>query len=287
MNTKTIIITGANSGLGLAYSKHIARISGEYHIILACRDAKKAEQAKADIIKETGNPNITAMELNLSSLKSVRKFVESVVNKQRPPIYGIVCNAGIGGGNHGLTEDGFEQIFGVNHLAHFFLTNLLLPYMTPQGRIAVVSSDMHNPPGGITWPGVNELIYPSLDFKGNRYCLSKLCNLYFTYELARKLEQAEQQITVNAFNPGLMTETNLFGDKSHFTESFLQSISDRVGSLENSSKALANMMTDSRYEQLTGRYIDRGKDVGSSPLSYNVQNANELWDASLELIKGY
>lgn len=289
MKTKTIIITGANSGLGFACAKNIALASAEYRIILACRDLEKAEQAKNDLIKDTGNQNIICMELNLSSLESVRGFVKSVLTTQQTPLFGLVCNAGIGGRNQGLTDDGFELMFGVNHLAHFLLTNLLIPHISDQGRIAVVSSDMHNPPQGITWPGVKELQYPSGNCNENSYCLSKLCNLYFTYELARELERVGRKITVNAFNPGLMTNTNLFADKRMFTDSFLQSVSDRVGSLEHSGKELADLITSPRYKHVTARYIDRGKDILSSQLSYNTENSRELWEASMDLVqqKGY
>jgi len=285
METKTIIITGANSGLGFACAKNIARASAEYRIILACRDLEKAEQAKSDLIKDTGNQNIICMELNLSSLKSVREFVKSIISARFAPLYGIVCNAGVSGMNKGITEDGFELTFGVNHLAHFLLTNLLIPHISEQGRIAVVSSDMHNPPRGLTWPGVKLLLYPSGDFDENRYCLSKLCNLYFTYELARELERTERKITVNGFNPGFMINTNLFPDKRMFTDSFVQSVSDRVGSLEHSGKKLADLITSPRYEQVTARYIDRGNDTTSSLLSYNLENARELWEASMEFVQ--
>lgn len=273
---KTIIITGANSGLGFSCAMNIAKASLEYQIILACRDSEKAEQAKELIVQETGNQNIRPMELDLSSLKSVRRFVESVVSAQLTPVYGLVCNAGLGDG--GITKDSFELTFGVNHLGHFLLTNLLLPFMSEPGRIAIVSSDMHNPPGGLTWPGVKELIYPNKNLgSSKRYSLSKLCNLYFTYELSRILKQTGRNITVNAFNPGLMTNTNLFGDKSFFTDSFLRSVSDRVGSLEHSSKELADLITDPRYDRITGGYIDRGKEIPSSTLSYSLENAKELW----------
>jgi len=149
----------------------------------------------------------------------------------------------------------------------------------------VVSSDMHNPPSGLlTWSGVKELLYPSEDCE-NTYSLSKLCNLYFTYELARELERTGRKITVNAFNPGFMINTNLFADKRMFTDSFLQSVSDRVGSLEHSGKELADLITAPRYEQVTARYIDRGKDTSSSLLSHSLENARELWEASMELVQ--
>ena len=283
---KTIVITGANSGLGLTCAKNIASTSPDYQVVIACRNKEKAEQAKLELTTETKNENIIAMELDVASLESVRKFVASIQSlhqsSQLASIYGLICNAGIIGTQAGLTCDGHDMVFGTNHLGHFLLSMLLLPYMEPEGRIIMVSSDMHNPPGGIEWPGIESVMHPSESI--NRYSLSKLCNLYFTYELAHRLKQVGSTTTVNAFNPGLMTATGFFSDKTMFTDEFLHSVSDRIGSRDGSARALARMMTEPGYHGVTAAYIDRGETVKSSPLSYNKENALELWNASAELV---
>ena len=205
---KTVIITGANSGLGYECAKNILSTETEYFIIMACRNPEKAEEAKAALISETGNKNIEVMGLDLSSLQSVRNFAKDFDNATLPPLYGIVCNAGIAGFHAGKTVEGYELIFGTNHLGHFMLTNLLLPRLIDNGRIVIVSSDMHNPPwGSITYPGAKILADPENGLN-NKYPLSKLCNLYFAYELSRKLAKIQKPITVNGFNPGLLTDTN-------------------------------------------------------------------------------
>ena len=282
---KTVIITGGNSGLGFRCARDIALSDRNCHVILACRDAQKAERARAALIEETGSAHIEAIELDVASLASVRAFAERFSELNRP-LDGLVCNAGINGMQAGQTPDGFDIIFGTNHLGHFLLTHLLLPRMSPAGRVVVVSSDMHCPPGGeLTWPGAGELAHPgeALRAQGIRYSFSKLCNLYFAYQLSRRLAGIGSGITANAFNPGLMTETAFAPDKSRFTEAFLQSVSDRIGSLERSGAALAQLAIDPGFSHLTGKYFDRGTEPRpSSPLSYKAQNAAELWNASAQ-----
>ncbi|GLC78290.1 SDR family NAD(P)-dependent oxidoreductase [Lacrimispora brassicae] len=286
MNHKrTIVITGANSGLGYLCAENIAQKSHDYAIVLACRNGEKAEKAKNQLIENTGNPNIYSMVLDVASMESVREFAQQFKNRNFSPLYGIICNAGINGMHTGITCDGFDIVFQTNHLGHFLLTHLMLPYMSQDGRIVIVSSDMHNPPGGeLVWQGTDALAYPEDKTAFNRYSFSKLCNLYFTYELDKKLKEASSGITVNAFNPGLMTDTN-FAPKARFTEDFLNSVSDRIGSLERSAMAMSEMMTESQYQQVTGKYFDRGVERKSSPLSYNTENTSELWNKSIQYTK--
>ena len=280
---KTIIITGANSGVGFECAKNILLAGSEYYIVMACRNSEKAEKAKMELINETGNKNIQVMELNLASLLSVKSFITFFKNAQHPPLFGLVCNAGISGNHKGLTAEGHELIFGTNHLGHFLLTTLLLPSIMGSGRIVMVSSDMHNPPGGLIYPGPKMLASPDNQL-GNKYSQSKLCILYFTYELSKRLSQMKKKITVNAFNPGLITNTNFSqGHKERFTKSFLAKVADRIGSLPVSSKALADMITEPYYGKVSGKYNDRGNDVPSSELSYNIENAVELWQTSVSL----
>ncbi|MDQ7093626.1 SDR family NAD(P)-dependent oxidoreductase [Desulfosporosinus sp. PR] len=280
---KTVIITGGNSGLGFECARNIAK-NAEYRVILACRDMKKAEQAKDSLISESGNTSIEAMELDISSLASVRAFTKRY-KERNLPLSGLICNAGINGSFAGQSPDGFDIVFATNHLGHFLLTNLLLPAMLPSARIAVVSSDMHNPPGAdLTWLNIETLAHPGESFQKGfvRYSYSKLCNLYFTYELSARLVSIGSDITVNALNPGLMTDTGFAPDKSRYTDEFLRQVSDRIGSLPQSGDALAQMITSPDLAQVTGKYFDRStKRTESSPLSYSKENALELWHMSV------
>lgn len=222
------------------------------------------------------------MQLDTSSLTSVREFAKQITD-QDIKIDGLLCNAGISPMHNGVSEDGFELVFATNHLGHFLLTSLLLPHMTKDARIINVTSDMHNPPGSINWPGVNELVYPTENDR-RKYSYSKLCNLYFTYELAYRLHEGKSGITVNAFNPGMM-DTNFAPKRSEEElEERKRKFADRVGDLDTSSTALSELMTSDIYKEISGKYFDRScMSIDSSPLSYNKGNSKELGDMSMKI----
>lgn len=287
MEKKIVIITGSNSGLGFETAKKVAQ-NNEYKVILACRNLEKAEAAKEKIISETNNQDVITMKLDVSSLQSVRDFANEYTSSNLGKIYALVCNAGISGVHTGLTADGYDIIFETNHLGHFLLTNLLLPYIEEKGRIIAVSSDMHNPPGKeLVWKGVKELAMP--DEEGSedrrRYSYSKLCNIYFIYELDRKLRENGSKIIANVFNPGYMSDTNFAPGNHHsrFSDAMIK-VMGRMGNLDKSSTALAEIITEEKYSDATGKYYDRSTNtINSSKLSYDLDNAKELWNESEKL----
>lgn len=131
------------------------------------------------------------MRLDTASLASVHEFAAEYENREYGKAYALLLNAGINGMHSGMTEDGMEIVFQTNHLGHFLLANLMLPRMEPDGKIFATSSDMHDSPmGKMVWEGTEALAHPSEEGKQSRlrYSFSKLCNLYFVYELAGKLE---------------------------------------------------------------------------------------------------
>ena len=273
---KNVIITGGNSGLGYETALKVAKSSDEFNVILACRNLKKAEKARKKIIEESGNPNIDSSELDVSSLSSVRNFAE---NLEYDKIYALLCNAGISGESTGLSEDGVDIVFATNHLGHFLLTNLLLDRITD--KIFATSSDMHDPPRGIKWIGAQKLAYPDekLAKSPARYSYSKLCNLYFVYELAKKTD-----ISVNAFNPGLM-KTNLMKINRLSTEFVKRTMPERLGDLKTSSDAYANLVIANDLSE-SGCYFDRSTNTKkTSDLSYDAYNSKELWDLSEKIVR--
>ena len=296
MTEKTIIITGATSGLGLETAKKIAKNSKKFHLIIPCRDLKKGEIIKKQIIDYSGNSNICLFQMDLSSLKSNRPFVENV-KKLNKSIYSLVCNAGISrftSKEKEITSEGFDIIFVSNHLGHFLLTKLLLPLMEQKGKIFFTSSDMHNPPlkegEKFEWLGVEALAHPNDNFAVNqiRYAYSKLCNLYFVYELTRKLKAEKKEIRVNAFNPGLM-KTHLIKGQNESLYDFVKiNWPERYGDLDFSSTALAKLVYSEDIVLSSGHFYDRSiRPCFTSELSYNVKNAKELWEKSDEYIKSY
>ena len=280
---KNVIITGANSGLGFECAKKIAKASNDYRIIMACRNLQKAEQAKKTIMEYSGNLNIDCMELDTAEMESVRNFAADYVKKEYGPIYSLLCNAGISGKHTGITNDGFDVVFQTNHLGHFLLTKLLLPHIDENGKIFVVSSDMHDAPNTtMVWEGAEKLAHPYDSLKEDtiRYSYSKLCNLYFVYELTRRLEECGSNILVNAFNPGLM-KTGFMTLDNKSIEFVKQNMPQRFGDLEKSSSALSDLVTIESLVTKSGLYYDRSTDYcSSSDLSYNAENAKELWAAS-------
>jgi NAD(P)-dependent dehydrogenase (short-subunit alcohol dehydrogenase family) len=276
---KVFVITGANSGLGFEAALKLASLSATNTVILSCRDADKGERARQAIVKATGNSNTRVMRLDVSSLASVREFAGQFDG----PIDALICNAGISRGP-ARSEDGLDGVFETNHLGHFLLTNLLLEKVVPNGRVISVSSDMHQPPGPkLRWPGVERLAEPGGVSGIHRYSYSKLCNLYFVYELSRRLRAEGSGVAVAAFNPGLMTDTNFVSTPGPFAGAMKRIFASRVGSLDGSGAALAELAT--RAGDIDGLYFDRTAKAStpSSALSYDEDNARELWDASSRL----
>lgn len=279
---KNVIITGANSGLGYETALKIAHDTN-CRVILACRNETKANAAKEKIIEATGNTNVETMILDTSLLSSVRAFVS-----QYPEAYGtvdvLINNAGISPQKSGFTEEGYELVFATNYLGHFLLTQMLLPHFSETARIINVTSDMHDPPGGIEWKGVEYLAHPKADDR-RRYSYSKLCNIYFTYKLAEVLKDKGSAVTVNAFNPGYMADTNFSGTPGNAERAMHIKLTmpERYGELGSSSQALAEIAVSEKYAGITNSYFDRSFGVkASSPLSYNKENRDELWKKSLE-----
>ena len=292
---KTIIITGASNGLGLETVKKIAKNFKNYRIIMACRNLSKSNPLKEEIAKESKNNNLIVMEIDVSSLESVQNFVKNYKNSSYGKINALVCNAGIGGQSVGTSKDGYDIIFATNHLGHFLLVNSLIPLMEENGRIIMLSSDMHDPPtfmtkGNFNWIGTKKLAKPdgNLAQSNIRYSYSKLCNLYFTYEFKKRMKG--KKIIINAFTPGFIPETGLSGGikvPPQIIKMLADTQPQRMGDMEKSSQALCDIIT---MDNLThnGEYFDRStKTIKTSELSYNEDNAKELWDISESYVKKY
>jgi NAD(P)-dependent dehydrogenase (short-subunit alcohol dehydrogenase family) len=195
---RTFLVTGGNTGIGLATAKGFARRGGR--VYLACRSQEKGRAAVAGIVAETGNDAVGLLPLDLADLASVRACADAFLALGEP-LHVLVNNAGVGGAR-GLTADGFERTFGINHLGHFALTTALLDHLAASGpaRVVTVSSEAHHQ---VTEVDFEALRQPTRSRIGLReYAVSKLCNVLFTQELARRADG--RGVTAYALHPGVV-----------------------------------------------------------------------------------
>lgn len=199
---RTVVVTGANSGLGLVSARELARHGA--HVVMACRTPAKAERAAEQIRADVPGASLELRELNLASLASIRAFADALT-ADHPEIEVLLNNAGIMMPPRSLTEDGFELQFGTNHLGHFALTGLLLGALQAGDapRVVTVSSIEHRP-GRITFDDLQREKYGPR----SAYQQSKLANVLFGLELDRRLRAAESPLISVLAHPGY-SDTNL------------------------------------------------------------------------------
>jgi len=307
---RTVLITGGTSGIGLAAATSVLQSNGPWHVIVANRDATRAKPAVDELRKTAREGNtVESLSVDLASLASVRTFTTDIVTRitagTLPPLQAVVCNAGVqAGASMTTTEDGYESTFGVNHLAHFLLVEQLRPVLTAPARVVVVASDTHDPAmkAGVpvpSWSTAQELAHGTLGASAakdgafvagqRRYSTSKLANIIYTYELARRLPTG---ITANAFNPGLVPGTGLQRSAPAPVRIIAKHILPRMTWLvrrvmtpnvhtpEESGSSLAYLAIDPALNDTTGTYFDGRTPINSSEESYDTAKAKDLWDVS-------
>jgi retinol dehydrogenase 12 len=195
---RTVLVTGANTGIGKATAQGLAARGARVYV--ASRSAAKGEPAVAAIKAATGSGSVFFLALDLADLDSVRSCADAFLQRNEP-LHVLVNNAGVAG-RRGLTRQGFELMFGVNHLGHFLLTQLLLDRLTKSSpsRVVTVASDAHYSAQGIEWDALRR---PARGITGmHEYAVSKLCNVLFSQELARRT--AGTGVTTYALHPGVV-----------------------------------------------------------------------------------
>jgi NAD(P)-dependent dehydrogenase (short-subunit alcohol dehydrogenase family) len=268
---RTVIVTGANSGLGAVTARELARVGAQ--VILAVRNTGKGEAAARDM---TGD--LEVRRLDLQDLASVRQFADGV-----DTVDVLINNAGVMAVPHAVTADGFETQIGTNHLGHFALTNLLLPKITD--RVVTVSSLVH-------WMGyisLRDLNWTSRPYSAwVAYGQSKLANLLFTSELQRRLQTAGSPQRALAAHPGY-SHTNLQGRTGRKFGDAVMSVGTRVlatdadfGARQTLYAASQDLPGDSFIGPSFGM-AGRSRPVGRSPLAKRTATANALWDLSERL----
>jgi retinol dehydrogenase-12 len=195
---RTVLVTGANTGIGLATAKALA--GQGWRVWVTARSERKGAAAVAGIKAATGNDAVFLLMLDLADLASVRDSAASFLEPYEP-LHVLINNPGVGGVG-GLTKQGFELMFGVNHLGHFLLTQLLLDRLreSAPARVVTVSSDAHYNARGVDFEAVRR---PARGITGlGEYAVSKLCNVLFSQELARRT--AGTGVTAYALHPGVV-----------------------------------------------------------------------------------
>jgi NAD(P)-dependent dehydrogenase (short-subunit alcohol dehydrogenase family) len=283
---RTILITGANSGIGYQAAREFARKGAQ--VLLGVRDVGKGEAARGRILAETPQAQVTVVPLDMASLASIRTFAgDFVASGSRLDV--LVNNAGVMAlPKREQTPDGFERQFGTNHLGHFALTGLLMPALlraeTP--RVVTVASLAHRN-GKMEWDNLqSEKSYTAWGAYNN----SKLANILFARELDRKAREAHSKLLSVAVHPGISV-TNIAGPGSDVKSRFMRLFgrfmfqSDEMGALPTLYAATAPEVEGGQYIGPGGRGEIGGypKVVQPKPQALNEADGRRLWQVSEEL----
>jgi len=282
INGKVVLITGGNAGVGKETAVGLAREGA--HVVFTSRDPARGADALADIRKRSGSDTVEVMPLDLASFASIRTFSEAfLASHDRLDV--LVNNAGLVQQQRALTDDGFEMTFGVNHLGHFLLTSLLLDRLcaSAPARVVVVSSHAHkHAGGGLDFDDLqSERAYKSFQVYGK----TKLANIYFTREQARRVDPSE--VTVNALHPGFVASRfGRDGDTGRLGD--VAMVLGRPFAISPEKGALTSIWLASSpdVEGTTGGYFYKCKPSTPSKLAQDDEIARRLWAVSDELVAG-
>ena len=270
---KICMVTGANVGIGKETARALA--SAGARVIMVCRSRTRGEAARAEIIEQSGNDEVELMLADLSVQADVRKLA-AAFQRQHEALHVLVNNAGAYFPQRTESADGLEMTWALNHLGYFLLTNLLLDVIkrSAPARIINVSSAGHTH---------GTIDFDDLQMRRNyggfqAYARSKLANLLFTYELARRLDGTA--VTVNALHPGAVN-TNIWNNVDGLLGRLLRAVGKFYFlPVEAGAATAIYLATSPDVTGVTGQYFAKQKAVRSSPGSYRTDVAARLWDVS-------
>jgi NAD(P)-dependent dehydrogenase (short-subunit alcohol dehydrogenase family) len=277
MQNKICMVTGATSGIGKATALGLARRGAI--VIIVARNAEKATATATEIREATRNETVEFMLADLADLSQVRKLAETF-KARHDHLDVLVNNAGAIFLRRELSADGYEKTFAVNHLAPFLLTNLLLDELraSPSARVINVSSDSHERA---------ELDFNNLESEKRYgamrvYGKSKLANIYFTKELARRL--AGTSVTVNALHPGFVG-TNMSTNNGWFAKVVMRVLSLIALTPEQGAGTSLFLATSPEVHGVSGEYFVKAKLTPTSATSHDREVARRLWQVSEEMTR--
>ncbi len=277
MKGKTVLITGGTNGIGKVTAQELAKMGAE--VVIIGRSAEKTKATVATIKEQSGNNAVGSIVADLSSLAEVRRAAaEFKAQHQRLDV--LVNNAGAVFASRQETVDGYELTFALNHLAYFLLTNLLLDTLkaSAPARIVNVSSDAHRG-AKLNFDDLQHTRSYGMGGFGV-YSDSKLANILFTYELARRLEGTG--VTANALHPGFVATG--FGRNNKGLMNLIMGVITRFALSEQQGAQTSIYLASSpEVEGVSGQYFEESKAVQSSPESYDEAAQKRLWQISEEL----
>lgn len=272
------LITGATSGIGKATLLELAKSNNRF--IFIARNKEKADQTKREVIEQSKNSDIDYYLADLSRMEEVKKVSKQIIAKE-PYLDILINNAGIlGPDEKQLTDEGFEVTFATNHLSVFLLSNLLLPLLAKSNRARIinVSSEAHK----ITSFNLNNLqgeeSYSSL----KTYALSKMCNILFTIEAAKRWQ--DKNIKVNCMHPGGVN-TN-FGEGKGFIRNLAFILAKPFFiTAEKGAETVIYLAKNDIGLKINGKYLKKKKIIEPNKSASNPENALKLWNLSSALLK--
>ena len=264
------LVTGANTGIGRVTARELARRGA--HVFIACRSAQRAQPVVDEIRAATGSVTVELLSLDLGDLASVRACAQAFLARELP-LHLLINNAGIAGAK-GSSASGFELAFGVNHVGHFLLTQLLLDCLknSAPARIVTVSSQAHYRAPGIDWDAVRQ---PTRSATGlPEYGVSKLANALFSAELGRRL--AGSGVSTYALHPGVVA-SDVWRSVPWPFRSLMKLA---MISTEEGAATTLHCATSGEVAQETGLYYDKCRVKQPSRLAQDPALAAELWKRS-------
>lgn len=277
LTDKVALVTGATSGIGKATALGLAKLGAT--VVLVARDRSKGEATRSEIAAVSGNQRVDLLTADLSSQQSIRQLATDFKAKYQQ-LHILVNNAGGIFGERELTVDGLEYTFALNHLAYFLLTNLLLDVLKASAPARIV-----NLASGAQQMGVINFddLQGAKRYGGQAaYSQSKLANVMFTYELARRLKGSG--VTVNCVQPGIV-RTNFGNSASWAFRLFVRVLTPFMKSPEQGAETPLYLASSPEVEGVSGQYFIDKKPQPSSKLSYDEAAAQRLWQVSAELTR--
>jgi len=276
MAGETILLTGGSSGIGYATAVELARRGA--NLIIVCRSAERGEQTIAAVKSASGSSTVEYLVGDLARLEDVRRAAREFIASGRP-LHVLLNNAGVVNLNYKVTADGIEEVFAINHLAPFVLTNELLPRLresTP-ARVVTVASDAHKFVNGINFDDLGfEKSYGWMKSYGQ----SKLANILFTYELAQRLTGSG--VTANCLHPGAVG-TNLGNNNGWWARGLIGLLRPFLKTPQRGARTSVFLATSPDVAEVTGKYFSNSRQARSSKASHDTESAKRLWEVSVNL----